>query len=157
MAKKKAAPKAEKKEEVKQDEVVEEIKEEVKQDEAIDIDKIKADAKKEALKEVMEKLGTSEAELDKIAAKKKADAKPKVMVSYTITCPVSINGKVYPLKGVAEKNIVEHLVAASGAKRQRLLREKMRSEHEIVQLASGAISSRVVKTEDAAGMEVRSN
>ena len=71
----------------------------------------------------------------------------KDRVQYSVPFVVKINGRSYPKRGIVTRDVAEVIISASANKQMRLLREKVRTEHEVFQLSSGAISSRVVKTE----------
>jgi len=106
---------------------------------------------KKAFDKVCEKLGTSQEQLDAIEKKKELS---KEMMEYSVPFVITINGKPQPMKGIAPRGVVQQIVWRSAQKRMRLMREKISTESEVVMLASGAISSRVVKVTDASGDQV---
>lgn len=87
---------------------------------------------------------------DEIEAMAKAKAKQRereaTLVDYNLGgTEVRINGVVYPNEGRAPAPVVEQLVHAAGAKKMRILRESIRHEWQIEQLAGGGFSTKLVK------------
>lgn len=78
------------------------------------------------------------------------------MVEYSVPFPVRINGKLMPLRGQARYSVAQQIIAAASAKRQRLLKEKVSTEHEAIMLSNGQITSRVVKRETEDGQVISS-
>ena len=109
------------------------------------------DLYKKVFDDVCKKLGTTPAKLDQIAAVK---AKQQEMMEYEIPFNCKINGKVYPKKGIATKGEVQMLRYMASSKRMRLIREKVGNEYEVIQMVTGQISSRKIRSRDEAGIEV---
>jgi len=107
----------------------------------------------QAFDDISKSLGTNKTQLDKIAASK---VKPVKNVEYEIPFECKINGKVYSRKGIESADVVDVLVSMAGAKRMRLIREKVSHKYEVEMLASGSIKSSLIGAEDEIGTKVSS-
>lgn len=105
------------------------------------------DLEEAALDRVLKAMKISRAELDDAEEKVK---NPPAMYEYNLGPGVEIrvNGRPVPRSGTATMDEIDLYASLLGNYRMRMIREKIREEKEIIQLAGGGITSRLVRTEE---------